>query len=88
MITQEDIDAMDDGMGLVEFLRDDMTGCPGEWYKRKEAADRIEQLERELAAEKALADRIAAKYAMSLNDNQMVRECPALSAYRKSRRAS
>ena len=48
MITQDDIDAMDDGMGLVEFLRDDMTGCPGEWDKRKEAADRIASLSAEV----------------------------------------
>lgn len=69
MITQEDIDAMWDGIGLVERLRKPI------WVKHPlcqpvidvdslrtdayEAADRIEQLERELATEKALADRLA-----------------------------
>ena len=34
---------------LVEFLRDDMTGCPGDWKNRNEAADHIEHLELALA---------------------------------------
>lgn len=109
MITQEDIDAMEDGMGLVERLR----GLQVSYQYAGEAADRIEQLERELteanrdhdiamrhnnlaaeaiamlgaelAAEETLSDRLAANYAMSLNDKQKVRSCPALSAYRKAR---
>lgn len=50
-----------DGMGLVERLRYEQEGA--EFSNRYadlvgEAADAIERLERELAAEKALADRL------------------------------
>lgn len=118
MITQEDIDAMEDGMGLVDRLRGACSGHPHAtiaWPHRvlHEAAARIEQLERELAqrvdqvvrisegwaiadeqlkealkerdTEKAMSDRLAASYAMSLNDKAKVKACPSLAAYRKAR---
>lgn len=89
MITQEDIDAMEDGMGLAEQLREcsggklAFTNTPN--WLRIQAAERIEHLERDLAAEKALSDWIAASYAMSLNDKAKVKACPSLAAYCKSR---
>lgn len=86
MITQEDIDAMEDGMGLVERLR--VKGLRSGDYGYHEAADRIEQIERELAAEKALADRLyeaARNYRVSAfwaRDKSFI---DAHAAYRKAR---
>lgn len=58
---------------LVKRLRDHW-----HWGMTTEAADRIEDLERELAAEKALADGIMA--AWQANEFE-----PAWAAYRKAR---
>ena len=80
MITQEDIDAMkEDGMGLVERLRDEAVYASPRFEKLfTEAASMIEQLERELAGEIKLTDLF--HDAEDWRDSQRAR-----AAYRKAR---